>query len=182
MCTEIKKCATLWIIDTLKSAVRRWWNHHHVKQGKPTDKKSVAFTHILSTCCSSKHSCCFFFISIYPLIHFFCCLFGSESHGHRCPDLPLFAMFPSHLSDVISPSCPGSSLEPPSGGTCQKYLTWSDARTSIFLLLMWRSGGSTLSPSQSLRLSSDTVWMEFISGAYICNLILLVSSHRHRWG
>lgn len=61
MCTEIKKCATLWIIDTLKSAVRRWWNHHHVKQGKPTDKKSVAFTHILSACCSSKHSCCFFF-------------------------------------------------------------------------------------------------------------------------
>lgn len=124
-----------------------------------------------------------FFLS--PFIHsfiFFCCLFGSESHGHRCPDLPLFAMFPSHLSDVISPSCPGSSLEPPSGGTCQKYLTWSDARTSIFLLLMWRSGGSTLSPSQSLRLSSDTVWMEFISGAYICNLILLVSSHRHRWG
>lgn len=93
-----------------------------------------------------------FFLS--PFIHsfIFCCLSGSESHRqqsqNRCPDLLLLAMFPSHLSDIISPSCPGSSSEPPSGGTCQKYLTWSDALTAIFLLLMWRSSGSTLSPSR----------------------------------
>lgn len=159
MCTEIKKCAALWIIYTLKSAVRRWWNHHHVKQGKPTDKKSVVFTHILSVCCSSKHSCCFFYLHLFTH-SFFCCLSGSESHRqqsqNRCPDLLLLAMFPSHLSDVISPSCPGSSSEPPSGGTCQKYLTWSDALTAIFLLLMWRSSGSTLSPSRKTNQTNPT--------------------------
>ncbi|MED6273802.1 hypothetical protein CHARACLAT_010143 [Characodon lateralis] len=92
--------------------------------------------------------------------------------------------FPGQPRDTVPPACPGSSPGPPPGGTClgtpprkasrrHRHLNW--------LLLMWRSSGSTPSSSRmvelltlSLRECPATLRRKLISAACILDLVLSV--------
>lgn len=92
----------------------------------------------------------------------------------------------SRTRDKVSPLC--SILGPPAGSTCLKkhFLGGIPVRCLnhiSWLLSMWRSRGSTLSPSQIIELftlflreSTATLWRKLISIVCILDLILSVTT------